>query len=76
MECGLEGSYFALEKPGNSKTPHFNLYAFKDGFEILMTSDHIIPRSKGGSNALDNRQCLCHTCNEKKGSNLRKEEVE
>ena len=35
-----------------------------DLFEI----DHIVPRSKGGSDTDDNLQLLCSTCNRKKGS--------
>jgi len=64
--CGLEGSFFSLDKFQMDKSPHLNLYAIKDGKEVLMTSDHIIPKSKGGSNGISNRQCLCHKCNEKK----------
>ena len=36
-------------------------------FETL-TIDHIIPRSKGGSNRADNMVASCRKCNNKKGS--------
>lgn len=54
----------------SSKIPsaHFNLYAEKDGESRLMTKDHIIPKSKGGKNHLDNLQTMCDHCNSKKGS--------
>lgn len=64
--CGREGSYFKLEK-GDRKSPnrrHFNLYT-EDG--ILMTKDHIFPKSKGGKDILDNMQPLCEKCNHIKG---------
>jgi len=49
----------------NDKAPyHLNLYAIDDkGEEVLMTKDHIIPKSKGGSEKLDNMQTMCTFCN-------------
>jgi hypothetical protein len=48
-------------------TWHFNLYALTaDGREILMTKDHILPRSKGGRDTLDNLQTMCRPCNNTK----------
>ncbi len=47
---------------------HFNLYGIKDdGSFILMTSDHITPKARGGDNSLDNRQTMCTICNSEKG---------
>jgi len=70
--CGVVGEYFGLEKnkgqEGNRY--HFNLYGQKDGVEVLITKDHIIPKSKGGSNILDNYQVMCFDCNIEKGDNL------
>lgn len=71
VKCGLEGSFFALEKstPEDGRY-HLNLYAKKDGEEILMTKDHIIPRSRGGKNSIDNYQTMCTICNCKKGNKI------
>lgn len=69
--CGIEGKYFALEKDENSKRYHLNLYAVKDdGTEVLMTKDHIIPKSKGGTNHIENYQTMCQECNVNKGNKL------
>jgi hypothetical protein len=63
-KCGLVGSRFYMEKHEGSKSYHLNLYAVnKNGNEILMTKDHIIPRSRGGSDKLFNYRTMCFKCN-------------
>ena len=81
--CGLQGSFFAKEKhrfanqPGQQTSPHLNLYAVKDGNEVMMTSDHIIPKANGGALVSKrNRQTLCYTCNQLKADrNVSNEEL-
>ncbi len=71
--CGLKGSFFAIEKNrrGKYRNWHLNLYAeLPDGGVRLMTVDHVIPRSKGGSNGYDNRAPACARCNSKKSDML------
>lgn len=41
-----------------------------------MTIDHIIPRSKGGTNNSDNLQLLCAACNSTKGNRTQEELIE
>jgi hypothetical protein len=68
--CGIEGQFFLKLKSKITKVTepwHFNLYAEKDGELILMTKDHIIPKSKGGPNHLSNYEPMCEHCNLKKG---------
>ena len=72
VECGLKGSFFALERTladeCRNGRPHLNLYAVDaSGDEVLMTQDHIRPRSKGGNSAPENLQVMCKVCNEIKG---------
>jgi 5-methylcytosine-specific restriction endonuclease McrA len=46
---------------------HLNLYGIdSNGREVMLTKDHIIPRSKGGKNKLSNYQPMCIHCNKKK----------
>jgi 5-methylcytosine-specific restriction endonuclease McrA len=72
--CGLEASFFAIERARSDKKatrPHLNLYAINEnGDEVLMTHDHIHPRSKGGANLLSNTQTMCKKCNHKKGDKV------
>ncbi len=65
--CGCKGVYFAKEKYPDEPYYHLNLYALKDGREVLMTRDHVVPQSKGGRDRLNNFQTLCQECNKKKG---------
>jgi hypothetical protein len=74
-QCGITGSFFALEihpkrlASSQSQIPHFNLYGIDSiGEEVLLTKDHIIPKSKGGVEQLKNLQVLCYPCNYTKGN--------
>ena len=69
--CGLKGEYLALEQcksKDDESLFHFNMYGIIDGKEVLFTKDHIIPKSKGGTNTLDNYQTMCVRCNAEKGN--------
>lgn len=64
ITCGVEGVHLikGLDPTGGS---HVDLYT-KD-FR-LMTVDHNIPKSKGGSNDLSNLDPMCERCNTKKSN--------
>lgn len=70
MLCGIKGEYFLLQRvKGTNENPHLNLYAVNsDGERVLMTKDHLIPKSKGGKDKLDNLNTMCFPCNVLKGS--------
>jgi len=73
VECGKIGNVMSLDRfRKKSKIPsaHFNLYYKEDDKYILMTKDHIIPKSKGGKNHISNYQTMCESCNGKKADNL------
>lgn len=73
--CGLEAKYMVLEKSKDVVNDyfHFNLYTInKDNQEIYFNIDHVIPKSKGGKNELENMQLTCEICNSKKANKFNK----
>jgi len=69
VQCGLKGTFFAIERHANGDTRgyHLNLYGIDEsGAEVMLTKDHIKPKSKGGGDRLDNFQTMCIVCNSKK----------
>ncbi len=79
VKCGKVGVLWALEQH-TFEPPHLNLYALSEpngqwkkvnyGGLLLMTQDHIIPKSKDGSDGLYNLQTMCALCNFQKGSRM------
>lgn len=74
--CFLIGNHFWLEHSG-CFPPHLNLYGYNEHHhEVMLTMDHIMPRSKGGGSVLVNLQLLCKVCNMlKKNKLLTAEEI-
>ena len=68
VACDLVATHFWLER--NGRELHFNLYAENRTpgakYDILFTKDHIMPKSLGGTNELENLQLMCCQCNHKK----------
>lgn len=70
---GLALSQIELRRYRSYKHTLFGLQEGKsNGCDVLfpfrnMTIDHVIPRSKGGTDAPDNLQLLCAACNSTKG---------
>jgi hypothetical protein len=75
VKCGLKGQYFAVERSINrfmqrtTKRFHLNLWGVdSNGVERLFTKDHVIPKSKGGLDVVENLQTMCTVCNLEKGA--------
>ncbi len=64
VNCGLVGTKLGY---GMDKNGGFHWDVYTDDFYPL-TIDHIIPRSKGGGDELDNLQPMCYKCNSIKGN--------
>lgn len=68
VSCGIKGIKLMLDiNPGDLSYPHFNMYAEENGRLVLMTKDHIVPKSKNGKDELNNYVTMCSTCNNLKG---------
>lgn len=71
VKCGAVGGFFSLERTKRDTNPHLNLYFKNDeGDFVMMTKDHIVPKSKGGKDWMSNYQTMCYPCNQAKGSNI------
>lgn len=71
VRCGIQGTEIRLEEWSNGGGIHLDFYGYnQNGHRVMMTIDHIVPKSKGGPNELSNYQPMCEPCNSKKGANL------
>ena len=74
ISCSLAGQFFVKEKH-HQKEPYFHLGLYhvnKSGKWVLMTKDHVIPRSKNGPDCLCNLRPMCQPCNQEKGDRYRR----
>lgn len=69
IHCNITGNYIIKSKDKGRNT-HFDLYSYNEYEGVLMTVDHIIPKSLGGTSDINNLQPMCCKCNQKKGSTI------
>lgn len=74
--CGLEADRWIVEKHKNDLVgrPVLNPYAIKSGVLVMMNRDHIIPRSLGGLNVLENLRVSCEDCNSERANRITKDD--
>lgn len=70
VNCGIEG--VRLIKRLDNGSVHLDLYT-KD--LVMMTIDHIIPKSLGGDDSLDNLRPMCSHCNSIRGNALTLDDI-
>lgn len=66
-DCPREGYYLIAARQERGGGIHIDVYT-KDFH--LMTVDHILPKSKGGGEELENKQPMCAYHNTKKGNEI------
>ena len=68
--CGLPADrWLALDYHNDPrKYPILELFGVKHGVYVPFNRDHIIPRSMGGVDAIENLRPSCVTCNTKRGN--------
>ena len=69
--CGAKGTYFSVETSNKdiSTGLHLNLYAINvHGDPVLMTKDHIVLKSLGGKDTVENYSPMCLRCNNLRGN--------
>lgn len=67
LHCKAKGYVFIIFK--NGKNYYTNLYTSNG---ILITKDHIVPKSRGGATSIKNLQPLCIKCNMTKSNSYEK----
>jgi len=75
--CGCYADRWVADKGQNDKLgpPVLNLYGIRRGKLVLMNRDHIIPRSLGGTDAIENLRPACEVCNGRRGNAITKEDL-
>jgi len=71
VHCNRIGNMMSVTADsGNGGKHHFDLFCMEKNGVVLMTKDHIIPKSKKGRNKMSNYQTMCEPCNTKKGDTV------
>lgn len=77
-ECGVEADRFIVKHHPKDmeKPPVLELFAHTGKSLVMMTRDHIIPKSLGGVGDVANLRPGCEKCNGSRKSTMNKEDTE
>ncbi len=73
--CGCEADRWILSGQIPYQPPVLKLYAVGVDQLVLMTRDHIIPKSLGGMDAVENLRPACEVCNGRRGNEVSPEDM-
>lgn len=73
IACGVQATEVRIERMNGCYNkvygkPHLNVYAVLNDYEVLMTVDHNVLKSKGGADSETNFNTMCETCNSMRGN--------
>jgi len=83
FQCGWKATHFSIERHKNDQLfgwvmnlvgkEQDNTYMMRSNLDRdriirMLTQDHIVPVSLGGTDSLDNLRCMCEKCNVKRGN--------
>lgn len=77
--CGCQADRWVATKGRTDRQGHpdLNLYATNSvGHVVLMTRDHIIPKSLGGRDCVENLRPACGPCNEHRSNDVSPEVIQ
>jgi hypothetical protein len=71
--CGCRATHWQVEKHRNDYVRPFNLNLYAG--KVMLTWDHIVPKSLGGSDAPVNGRVACEPCNGHRGNEMTLKEM-
>lgn len=77
FKCGVIADRWIMRHQHNdrNKPPTLELFAYtKKSRLVMMTRDHIVPKSWGGLDIVQNLRCACETCNRERSNTLTEED--
>ena len=77
-ECSCKADRWIADKGRYDlkSPPVLNLYGTREGCTVLINRDHVIPKSLGGTDAIENLRPACEVCNGLRGNRITQEDLD